>query len=147
MLSKEEIEKAKERIQKSLNDIWFGTLYSQEENDEDEKILLQYIDQLEQYLEKISKQLDNVAIDQIPIGIAELQQENKRLTHTNKSYKGIINKLNKIIDEMAKEINKAYFDEEDFWLWFEKDIINKTSNLPERIIKIKQYFEKKVEEK
>lgn len=47
MLSKEEIEKAKENITKYLNDIWFGTLYSQEENDRDEKILLEYIDKLE----------------------------------------------------------------------------------------------------
>ena len=46
-MSKEKIEKAKERIQKSLNDILFKTLYSQEENDEDEKILLQYIKELE----------------------------------------------------------------------------------------------------
>ncbi len=37
MLSKEEIEKAKERIQNSLNDICFAILYSQEQNDEDEK--------------------------------------------------------------------------------------------------------------
>ena len=55
MISKEEIEKAKERIQKSLNDILFKTLYSQEENDEDEKILLQYIDQLEQENNKPSE--------------------------------------------------------------------------------------------
>ena len=47
MLSKEEIEKARENITKYLNDIWFGTLYSQEENDRDEKILLEYIEQLE----------------------------------------------------------------------------------------------------
>lgn len=53
MLSKEEIEKAKERISKSLNDGLFSTLYSQEENEEDEKILLAYIKQLETKLENI----------------------------------------------------------------------------------------------
>lgn len=47
MLSKEEIEEAKQRILKSLNDVIFCTLYSQEENDKDEKILLEYIDYLE----------------------------------------------------------------------------------------------------
>lgn len=53
MLSKEEIAKAKERISKSLNDVLFATLYSQEENEEDEKILLAYIKQLETKLENV----------------------------------------------------------------------------------------------
>ncbi len=43
MLSKEEIEEAKERISKGIEDVCFSTLYSQEENEADEKILLQYI--------------------------------------------------------------------------------------------------------
>lgn len=58
MLSKEEIEKAKENITKYLNDIWFGTLYSQEENDRDEKILLEYIDQLESDKQKLIEKLE-----------------------------------------------------------------------------------------
>ena len=60
MLSKEEIEKAKENITKYLNDIWFGTLYSQEENDRDEKILLEYIDQLESDKQKLIEKLEEV---------------------------------------------------------------------------------------
>ena len=66
MLNKEEIKKAKERIQNSLNDICFATLYSQEQNDEDEKTLLQYIRQLEQEnkqyktnLKKVHNRFDN----------------------------------------------------------------------------------------
>ncbi len=58
MPSKEEIEKAKENITKYLNDIWFGTLYSQEENDRDEKILLEYIDQLESDKQKLIEKLE-----------------------------------------------------------------------------------------
>jgi len=53
MLSEEKIARAKERISKSLNDVLFSTLYSQEENEEDEKILLAYIKQLETKLENI----------------------------------------------------------------------------------------------
>lgn len=53
MLSKEEIARAKERISKSLNDDLFAVLYSQEENEEDEKILLTYIKQLEMKLENV----------------------------------------------------------------------------------------------
>lgn len=61
MLSKEETEKAKERISKSLEDVWFGILYSQEEKAEDEKILLQYVNQLEQENNKQNKIIDAMA--------------------------------------------------------------------------------------
>lgn len=53
MLSKEEISRAKERISKSLNDVLFSTLYSQEENEDDERVLLAYIKELETKLEKV----------------------------------------------------------------------------------------------
>ena len=81
MLSKEEIEKAKERIQNSLNDVWFGVLYSQEERDEDEKILLQYIQELETSNE-------------------ELDKENNRLEKIEFER----DMANKIIDEMSKQL-------------------------------------------
>ena len=68
--------------------------------------------------------------------IDQLKQENKRLTHTNKSYKGIVNKQNKIIDEMAVTLaGLALWDnekEEPIILWDKEEV--------------KQYFEKKVEE-
>lgn len=66
--------------------------------------------------------------------IEQLEQEN--------------NKLNKMIDEMAKELNKAYFYEKDFYIWFEENIINeKTGCLSNRTECIKRYFKEKVEEK
>ena len=49
----------------------------------------------------------------------------------------------KVIDYMAKEINKAYYDENHFYLFFEGNFDDK--NLPKRINKIKQYFYGKVE--
>lgn len=88
MLSKEEIEEAKQRILKSLNDVIFCTLYSQEENDKDEKILLEYIDYLE--------------------------RKNKTLIHTNKTYKGIINKQNKdeqkLIEKLEEDKQQNYYN-------------------------------------
>ncbi len=102
----------------------------------------------EEYLERISKQLDNLAIDQIPIGIKELQQENKRLTHTNKSYKGIINKQNKIIDEMALAIASYDIDEEicknQVKVFCDNEPLGVTADVCAKCIK--KYFEKKVEE-
>lgn len=58
MINKEDIEKAKERISKSLKDVLFSTLYSQEENEKDEIILLSYIEQLETKREKIIEKLE-----------------------------------------------------------------------------------------
>ena len=91
-MNKEEIEKAKERIQKSLNDILFKTLYSQEENDEDEKTLLQYIEQLEFQLQTKEKvhEYDVNMID-------EVKGESVKLYNK-------IDKLNKMIDEMAEQL-------------------------------------------
>ena len=91
-MNKKEIEKAKERIQKSLNDILFKTLYSQEENDEDEKTLLQYIEQLEFQLQTKEKvhEYDVNMID-------EVKGESVKLYNK-------IDKLNKMIDEMAEQL-------------------------------------------
>ena len=77
MLSKEEIEEAKEELNKFCE--YDDNLFLQDEilyeYQDAIEILLLYIEQLEKYLERISKQLDNVALDQIPIGIEELQQK------------------------------------------------------------------------
>ena len=74
-------------------------------------------------------------------------QENKSLKHTNKSYKGIINKQNKVIDEMANYI--ANWDvEEDICKKVEKPLCNNETSVPVSycVECVKQYFEKKVEE-
>lgn len=63
MLSKEEIEKAKERISKSLNDVLYSTLYSQEKNEEDEKTLLAYIEELESDKQKLIEKLEEDKAD------------------------------------------------------------------------------------
>ena len=119
MLSKEEIEKAKEFMKfyknhclniEKKNIEKYGTVNDEEFIYKNIELLLQYIDELEEYLEKISKQLDNVAIDQIPIGIAELQQVNNK--QNNDTYwKGYIQKQNEAVEicKMCK-YRKQYFE-------------------------------------
>ena len=115
-MSKEEIEKAKERCNSIVefcknnkecqeNKIC-SDCYIEIEDISAIKTLLQYIDQLEEYLERISKQLDNVALDQIPIGIAELQQKNE-----SAYWKGYIQKQNEAMEicKMCK-YRKQYFE-------------------------------------
>jgi len=60
-----------------------------------------------------------------------------------------INKLNNVIDKMAEKINQAYFDENNMYLWFEKEICNKKENgkydykdIGTRKKRIKEYFMK-----
>lgn len=94
MLSKEEIEKAKQSFKEETdNEIKVYSLvndYTQSKTD-NHKIILEYIQ--------------------------ELERENKTLIHTNKSYKGIINKQNidkqKLIEkleERIKSVEKCYQD-------------------------------------
>ena len=87
MLSKEKIEKAKERIQNSLNDVWFGILYSQEEKDEDEKILLQYIDQLEQENNKLNKMIDEMVKQLTTLAVWDNQNERVVILETRQDIK------------------------------------------------------------
>lgn len=58
----------------------------------------------------------------------------------------------KVIDLMAKKINEAYFEENNMWVWFEKEIIPKNEqgkfdykDIGTRKQRIKQYFYKQVE--
>ncbi len=62
--------------------------------------------------------------------------------------KSELEKKDKIIDKMAVTINQAYFEEEKFWNWFEKILgIQQKMDYGYVEEKIKQYFEKKVEDK
>lgn len=112
MVSKEEISRAKERISKSLNDVWYGTLYSQEENEEDEKILLDYIDQLENK-------------------VKELEKENDKLTYARDWYfENTVNKL--VTPEMLHKILRTKYIDRDkienkiaeLWIKCPKNSIN-----------------------
>lgn len=68
------IEKAKKDLKRELTDEdrreYFSNWFA---NDLD--IIVEYIEQLENYLNQISKLLGDVAIDQIPIAIKELQEK------------------------------------------------------------------------
>ena len=119
MLDKEEIEKVKRGLTEELNSTIKANECGLSTNDFSRSIkilegALQYIDQLE--------------------------NENKRLTHTNKSYKGILNKLNKIIDEMASELA-------DYVMYYDYSKCRDLEMIKYKANEIKQYFEEKVEEK
>lgn len=97
MLSKEKIARAKERISKSLNDVWFATLYSQEENEEDERILLAYIKQLEKELYLCTPQIPK-------------NSHNKYISYID-LVKEIVKK-DEIIHLIVKELFYNYYDDE-----------------------------------
>lgn len=54
-----EVEEAKERLRKGIEDIWFSTLYSQEEEEKDVVTILNYI----QKLEEDNKRLKDKCLD------------------------------------------------------------------------------------
>ena len=137
MLSKEEIEKAKERINKFMNNEmqrdkleidnrcggWkIGDVYKHLELNPAIETLLQYIEQLEQEIQ-LSDFVHECDINKI----YQLEQEN--------------NKQNKIIDLMAGSIN-SYDSQLDICYFKDKEHVKQ--HYEEYL---EQYFEKKVEEK
>ena len=106
-MNKEEIEKAKEKCNSIVefcktnkecqeNNIC-SDCYIEIEDIKAIETLLQYIDQLEEYLERISKELDNVATDQILIAIKELKQENNK-QNESAYWKGYVQKQNEAVE-------------------------------------------------
>ena len=135
MLSEEEIEKAKENL------TFFNEGdYITREMDRSADVIEEYVSRLESKVKakEMEHEYDVNMIDEVKgeavklyEKIRQLEQENKILTHTNKSYKGMLNKLNKMIDEMINFILK---------------ISNRELSELNRE-KVKQYFEEKVEGK
>lgn len=140
MLSKEEIEKAKEILNKFINNEiqrdklerdnrcggWkIGDIYKYLELNPAIKTLLQYIDQLE----KSDASKEQSSMDYYN-KYKELKQENSN--------------QNKIIDEMAKAINGGILRKEQWCPLLSKE---KGCYKDDTCLKcLKQYFEKKVEE-
>ena len=126
MLSKEEIEKAKEdskdiiyELNKHKDADFIGRLYYRNKPIEDIlQTLLQHIDQLE--------------------------CENKTLNQKNKSYKGMLNKQNKIIDEMAEFIVSSAIADDTVCSRIFCEVEGDCSH--KKMLKCtKQYFKKKAE--
>ena len=135
MLSEEEIEKAKENL------TFFNEGdYITREMDRSADVIEEYVSRLESKVKakEMEHEYDVNMIDEVKgeavklyEKIRQLEQENKTLTHTKKSYKGMLNKQNKMIDEMINFILK---------------ISNRELSELNRE-KVKQYFEEKVEGK
>lgn len=76
--------------------------------------------------------------------------ENHRIRVTH--LLNLIETQNKMIELMARKINEAYFEENNYWLWFEKEICPKENGkykfgcIAERIVKLKEYFRNKAKE-
>lgn len=109
MLAQEEIEKAKG---------WLSALDIKSEFEAISKeIISQYIEQLEE-IKGMKETIELAGMDiksllkfkyeneRLKNKVNQLEQENKKLKHTNKSYKGIINKQSEGKKNTIKELNK-----------------------------------------
>lgn len=103
-------------------------------------ILLNLIQKQQEEI-KLLKDQKQYVIDEYERTIEEKDRQIKQLTQTNKSYKGMINKKDKIIDEMAVQVCLTEEQRKEF----EKNIykLDKPKDFKSFV---KQYFEKKVEE-
>ena len=122
-----ELEEAIERLKRGIEDTMFSTLYSQEQEEEDVKIVLK---ELEKY-----RNGEIISIKVLEDYYLVSKDKEKQMTLANKELfkeyvpKKIVDKQEKMIELMAEHIETGC------------DFDNRMTNK----VQIKQYFEKKVE--
>ena len=79
-----DIEEARERLEKRIKDIWFSTTYSQEQEEEDLKILLLDYKRVLKENEELNKNY-NFLIDKIILKIDEYDYKFKKAKKQNKN--------------------------------------------------------------
>lgn len=106
---KEDIEGAIERLSKANSDIWYATLYSQEEQDKDIEILIKGYKELEKKNEEWQRAYQEEKDKQF-----ELLRENKQLEKDNEQLEAIKNEairrynFETIPKSKAQELLKKY---------------------------------------
>lgn len=102
------IEEAVERLEKSIDDVWFNTLYGQEEKDKDLKILLSDYKRVLEENEEINKKYDKDThilqneLDYANADRIDLVQQNKELRKENEELKNqeeTVRKVNELLVE------------------------------------------------
>ena len=152
MLSKEEIEKANRICKRRINELKLNYAITNEDLKAIET-LLQYIDQLEQenkqYKEFITEANGKDIKDITATEYMKIKQEGYiqgRIEEQDKLIK-CINKLNKMIDEMAEQLVCKDITDKDCFIPREYSDIDDCVKKSSCTECIKQYFEKKVEGK
>lgn len=101
-MKENDIEEARERLEKRIKDIWFSTTYSQEQEEKDLKILLsdykRVLKENEHKTEKIENQKAELAI------LNEKQKDFNKLQNTLSSYKGQFRRQEKENESLKKDI-------------------------------------------
>lgn len=123
------------------------TLYENEEfyrdDIEQNELFLKMLHSILNLIKKQSKEIEHIK------NLNEHQSKDmtKAVNYTFEQNKELEIK-DKMIDSMAKEINKAYFEQNDFEKWFEKMLgVQKKMDYGYVVDVIKYHFRKKVEEK
>ncbi len=121
------------------------TLYENEEFYKDDieqnELFLKMLHSILNLIEKQSKEIEHLK------NLNEHQSKDmtKAVNYTFEQNKELEIK-DKMIDEMAKEINKAHFEQNDFEKWFEKMLgVQKKMDYGYVVDVIKYHFRKKVE--
>lgn len=144
----EEEKKAINNLWSSVTDVMFNVLYSQEQNNEDIKIALKLIQKQQKEIECL-KQAGEATEKVYKAQLETAKQKEQfytKLSKDNNYYATELEKKDKIIDEMAKELGKQFSSYEPCYLDNEikQEECTRYKNCQDCI---KQYFEKKVEGK
>ena len=116
-----------DRLRRGLDDIWFATLYSQEEMDKDIDTVLSLIKEQQEEIVKLKVNLAKSCADRTLDRETLKNQENENLEALHRAYNEEISKKDKQINLMADKLVEAHewfysdfdnFTKEDFIQYF-----------------------------
>ena len=99
---RDEQREAINRLRRGLDDIWFATLYSQEEMDKDIDTVLSLIKEQQDEIEKLKVNLAKSCTDRTLDRETLKNQENENLEALHRAYNEELDKKDKQIDLMAR---------------------------------------------
>lgn len=108
---------------------------------------LQTIQKYEKELEKYKMMLAKTQANFLNSDLRTKRKNDEDLLMLNEGWKTELKKKEKTIKNMAKKLNQAYFEEDKFCQWFEKEVVQvqKKEDYGYVADLIKEYFERKVE--
>ena len=134
----ENIDKDIEKVNKLwylLDDVYSTGLVEDEERNEYQQAISNVLSELEEKIEQIKVLENNNRVLDISLGreLETHKDTDKELEKYNKAYELETYERQKFIDELetykkiaeklASKLNEAYFEQNDFWLFFEKEIL------------------------
>lgn len=121
----------------------YGILSSEDE--EPMKVVLAELEKKDNEIERYKMMLAKTQANFLNSDLRTKRKNDEDLLMLNEGWKMELKKKEKIIKNMAKKLNQAYFEEDKFCQWFEKEVMQVQEKPDYGYVAdlIKEYFERK----